>query len=209
MRPIQLTRVTSLAASFLLYSSLAWGQRSVAGTTITSDSLPKVVLHFDSTLIYLGTQSFVLYNVASAQQFFLAELDGRRIKRFVWVQFEGYLPDTPHTYDYSTDTPTTMWGRTIYRISQLREIATTEPNPVSDGARARQFLREHGYSMGPTMLYHRLVWLFETPAHHEMMIIYMEDPRDLGATVEGLSGVRLNQLLRASLARAERSIELR
>ena len=63
--------------------------------------------------------------------------------------------------------------------------------------------------MAPAMLYHRLVWLPETPARYEVMIIYMEDPADQGAPGAGLSGERLNELLRASLARAGRSIEYR
>jgi len=209
MRHPHLTRAASLAALLLVCSSTAWAQRVVTENTLTSDSLPKTVLHLDPTLTYLGTQSFVLYNVANAQQFFFAELDGKRVKRYVWIQFEGYLPDKPHSYDYSSDSTTTMWGRTIYRNSVLRRIPTTEQNPASDGAHARQFLRDRGLTVAPSMLYHRLVWLPETPARYELMIIYMEDPADLGAPAEGLSGDQLNQLLRASLARAERSIDFR
>lgn len=209
MRLIQLAQVALLASGLFISVPPAQAQRVVDGNTLTSDTLPKAVLHLDSTLTYLGTQSFVLYDVANVEQFFFADLDGKRIKRYVWIQFEGYLPDKNHTYDYSSDSLSTLWGRPIRRTSQLRTMPTTEQRPTSDGARARHFLRERGYSMGPTMLYHRLVWLFETPAKHELMIIYMEDPRNLGSPAEGLSGERLNELLRASLARAERSIQVR
>ena len=209
MQHTQLTRAASIAALLFVSTSAAWGQRQVTGNTVTSDTLPKVVVRLDPTLTYLGTQSFVLYNVANAEQFFFAELDGKRVKRYVWIQFEGYLPDKNHTYDYSSDSTTTMWGRTIYRNSVLRQIPTTEQNPASDGAHARQFLRDRGLSMAPSMLYHRLVWLPETPARYEVMIIYMEDPADQGVAAGGLSGDRLNELLRASLARAGRSIEYR
>ena len=122
MRHTHLTRAARLAALFLVCSSTAWAQRVVSGNTVSSGTLPKVVLHLDPTLTYLGTQSFVLYNVANAQQFFFAELDGKRVKRYVWIQFEGYLPDKPHTYNYSSDSITTIWGRTIYRNSVLRQI---------------------------------------------------------------------------------------
>lgn len=139
MRLPRLTPAASVAALLLIGTSPAGAQRTVSGTTITSDTLPRTVLHLDSTFTYLGTQSFVLYNVANAQQFFFAELDGKRIRRFVWIQFEGYLPDKPHTYNYSRDTTLTMWGRTIYRNSALWNLPTTEQNPASDGAHMRQF----------------------------------------------------------------------
>jgi hypothetical protein len=191
---------------FIICASPARAQRPVTHNTLTSDTLPRVTLHLDSTFTYLGTQSFVLYNVANAEQHFFVELDGKRIKRFVWIQFEGYLPDKPHTYNYSRDTTMTLWGRTIYRNSALWQIPTTEQNPASDGAHMRQFLRDRGLTMAPAMLYHRLVWLPETPARYELMIIYMEDPADQGA---GRSVDRrpVTELLRASLARAGRSIE--
>ena len=114
-----LTRAAHLAALFIIWASPAGAQRPVTHNTLTSDTLPRVTLHLDSTFSYLGTQSFVLYNVANAEQHFFAELDGKRIKRFVWIQFEGYLPDKPHTYNYSRDTTMTLWGRTIYRNSAL------------------------------------------------------------------------------------------
>jgi hypothetical protein len=195
-----------LAAGICLLSSTAYAQRRVAGQTIHSDSLPSAALVLDTSLSYLGTQRFVLYNVANAEQFFFAELDGKRIKRYVWIQFEGYLPDNHHTYDYSQDSTIQMWNRTIYHNSALRETPRTESRPESDGARARQFLRERGLTLGPRMLYHRLVWLLDQPARNELMIIYMEDPADYGAAESQLKGNRLQELLKASLARAERSI---
>jgi hypothetical protein len=184
------------------------GERRIEGNTIISDSLPSVRLTMDSSLGYLGRQTFVLYNVANADQFFFAELVGKRVKRFVWVQFEGYLPGLEHTYDYSRDSTIAMWGKTLYRNSALRATPTSESRPDSDGVRARAFLRERGLTLAPNMLYHRLVWLLDQPARNELMIIYMEDPADYNPT-GALDGALLRSLLNLSLRRAEQSISIR
>ena len=194
-----------MAATSFLATSPLYGQREVQGNTITSDSLPSIRLTVDSSLGYLGRQTFVLYNVANADQFFFAELDGKRVKRFLWVQFEGYLPGLNHTYDYSRDSTITMWGQAIHRASSLRATPTTETRPDSDGARARGFLKDRGLTLAPAMLYHRLVWLVDQPARNELMVIYMEDPADYNLT-GALEGPVLQDLLRLSLRQAERSV---
>ena len=196
-----------LAATWFLATPPLQGQREIQGNVITSDSLPAIQLTVDSSLSYLGGQTFVLYNVANADQYFFAELDGKRIKRFIWVQFEGYLPGINSTYDYSRDSTIAMWGKTIYRTSALRATPTSESRPESDGARARAFLRERGLTLAPSMLYHRLVWLLDQPARNELMIIYMEDPADYNPTGP-LDGTLLRSLLNLSLRQAERSISI-
>ena len=153
----------------------ASAQRRVERNRVYSDSLPSATITLDSSLTYLGTQSFVLYNVANAEQHFFAELDGKRIKRFVWIQFEGYLPSSHGRYDYSADSLIRMWDRPIYQSAMLRTIPTTERSE-SDGARARQFLRDRGLVFNSTMLYHRLVSIVDDDKRNELMIIYMEDP---------------------------------
>ena len=204
-----MTSVRSLALTILMVAgpATAQGQRMVQGNSIISDSLPAIRFVVDSSLAFLGQQNFVLYNVANAEQFFFAELDGTRVKRFVWVQFEGYLPAVNATYDYSRDSTIAMWGRTIYRNSELRSTPTSEPRPDSDGAMARKFLRDRGLTLATSMLYHRLVWLIDHPARHELMVIYLEDPADYSPTGD-LGGTMLRSLLHISLRRAEQSISI-
>lgn len=199
--------VVALACCFS--TPALYGQRTIRGNTITSDTLPAISFVVDSGLTHLGRQRFVLYNVANADQFFFAELDGKQVKRFIWVQFEGYLPEVSHTYDYSRDSTTTMWGRTIYRNSTLRAMPVSETRPDSDGAKARDFLREKGLTLPPSMLYHRLVWLVDQPARNELMVIYMEDPADFGLTGGAIEGPVLQSLLAITLRRAEQSISIR
>jgi len=77
--------------------------RKVAGRVLTSKDIPAVQIEFDKAFKYAGAQSFVLYNVANAEQHFFVDADkDGRIRRFYWIQFEGYLPDNTHTYTYNS-----------------------------------------------------------------------------------------------------------
>lgn len=205
---MRLERFAMVALACCVLPPALHGQRTIRGNTITSDTLPAINFVVDSGLTYLGRQQFVLYNVANAEQFFFAELDGSRVKRLIWVQFEGYLPGLDHTYDYSRDSTLTMWGRTIYRNSALRATPASETRPDSDGAKARGFLREKGLTLAPSMLYHRLVWLVDQPARNELMVIYMEDPADYGVAGT-IDPAMLRGLLRISVQRAAQSISIR
>jgi hypothetical protein len=183
-------------------------QRRVDHNHLYSDSLPPVLLAFDSSLTYLGTQSFVLYGVANAEQHFFAELDGKRIKRFVWIQFEGYLPSSNGRYDYSADSTIRLWDRFIFHSGSLLQTPVTERRPDSDGAKARQFVRDRGLTFSTAMLYHRLVSIADPSRRHELMIIYMEDPANFGQSATSLTPAVTQQLLTLSLVHAGQSVRV-
>ena len=196
-------KVTTLFAGVVLLAPTAGAQRKVDAHHVFSDSLPQATITLDAALTNLGTQRFVLYNVASAEQHFFAELDGTRIKRFVWIQFEGYLTGANGRYDYHADSLMQLWGRQVYMSAGLLATPTVERRPDSDGAKMRQFVREHGLTFDSTMLYHRLVTLVDDGSRNELMIIYMEAP-----SAYGRPGVPIKSLLDESLERAKRSITL-
>jgi hypothetical protein len=179
-------RWAAVTAALSLAPAWAAGQRPVQGRILTSDSLPAVVMELGTGLTYLGTQSFELYGVARAEQHFFGEADGIRLKRLVWIQFEGYLPDNTHTYDYSEYPTVEIDGRAFHQNGAVIRVPDTERRPDSDGARARAFLRERGYTVGSDILFQRLVWLLDQPARNEVMVIYMEDLADQGLTAADL-----------------------
>jgi hypothetical protein len=77
--------------------------RKVQGLTLTSDEAPRVRIEFDRGFKYAGGQSFVLYDVANAEQHFFVDADAQgRVRRLYWVQFEGYLPSNTYKYDYKS-----------------------------------------------------------------------------------------------------------
>src|SRR4030095_9068668 len=75
--------------------------RTVKGQVLTSREMPAVHLEFDNKFKYAGGQSFILYDVARAEQHFFVDADAEgKVKRLYWVQFEGYLANNTHTYSY-------------------------------------------------------------------------------------------------------------
>ncbi|HEX7175659.1 MAG TPA: hypothetical protein VF240_10405, partial [Pyrinomonadaceae bacterium] len=139
--------------------------RAVKGQVLTSPAMPAASIEFDKEFKYVGGHSFILYDVARAEQHFFVDADkDGRVKRFYWVQFEGYLPSNTHAYDYKQKVPKSV------QIGGLEFIADAYPRNIkanpspsdSDGARARSFLESKGYRMaGDDILMQRLVHLVD------------------------------------------------
>ena len=169
----------------LALPSPASAQRTVEGNRVISKALPAAVLEIAEGMTYAGTQRFDLYNVANAEQHFFVERDGNRVKRFLWIQFEGYKEDNTITYNYK-DSTVTHSGQSWHRRLAPFRIPDADARPESDGAKARGFIKEKGWTLGPEVLMERLVWILDSPARNELMVIYMEDLADQGLTVPDL-----------------------
>ncbi len=87
-----------------------------------------------------------------------------------WPPLDGTSPRRP-------------WHRRI----AANKIPATDSRPDSDGARARAFVKEKGWTLGPDVLTERLVWILDSPARNELMLIYMEDLADHGLTAADLA----------------------
>jgi hypothetical protein len=170
-----------LAVALALAPHALPAQRRVDGNRIVSDALPAATLEVARGMEYAGTQTFELYGVATAEQHFFVERDGTRIKRLLWVQYEGYHPSNALTYKYR-DSTVTHSGRSWHRRIGAVKAPDTEARPESDGARMRAYLRSKGWTMGPELIMERLVWILDSPARNELMLIYMEDLGDQGLT---------------------------
>lgn len=156
-------------------------QRKVEDNRIVSTALPAATLEVTRAMDYAGAQRFELYGVATAEQHFFVELDGSRIKRLLWVQYEGYHPSNTNTYTYR-DSTIAHSGQSWHRRIGAIKAPETDSRPGSDGARMREFLRSKGWTMGPELIMERLVWILDSPARNELMLIYMEDLGDQGLT---------------------------
>src|SRR5438128_2631003 len=108
-----------LATVISAFASTAFAQsnptppitRTVSGQVLKSKDTPAMRLEFDKAFKYVGAQSFVLYDVANAEQHFFVDADkDGRIKRFYWIQFEGYLPANTHTYNYKSTKTVNLGG---------------------------------------------------------------------------------------------------
>ncbi|MCA1618461.1 MAG: hypothetical protein LC795_03930 [Acidobacteria bacterium] len=170
--------------------------RKVKGLTLTSDDTPRVRIKFGRGLKYAGGQSFVLYDVASAEQHFFVDADAEgRVRRLYWVQFEGYLPSNTHKYNYKSPKTVNIGGLDFFADSQARQIPAPDPsaaakpaNKISDGDHARSFLASKGYRLASgEALWQRLVHMTDASNRSELMVIYLEDLSGMGLRAADLN----------------------
>jgi len=163
--------------------------RVAKGNTLVSDSTPKLKLKFGNNFKYVGGQTFILYDVARAEQHFYVDADDSgRISRLYWVQFEGYLPENTYKYDYSkSQKQMTIDGLDFYADTWARKNDPTKMRPNSDGLKAQEFLRSKGLTFkSDEFIMQRLVNMVDPSNRNELMVIYLE------ALPDGQSAADLN-----------------
>jgi len=162
--------------------------RTVKDRTLTSLQMPAVRLEFGKPFKYAGGHSFILYEVANAEQHFFVDADkDGRIKRMYWVQFEGYLPSNTHTYDYDSPKTVNIGGLDFFADAHARNLKASPGRADSDGARARAFLASKGYRLeSDDVMTQRLVHLVDEAKRNELMIIYLEDLSEMKLTAADL-----------------------
>lgn len=163
--------------------------RTVKDRTLTSTQMPAVRLEFSQPFKYAGGHSFILYEVANAEQHFFVDADkDGRIRRMYWIQFEGYLPGNTHSYDYKSPKKVNIGGLDFFADAYARNIKASPGHPDSDGNRARTFLAGKGYHLGSDeVLSQRLVHLVDEAKRNELMIIYLEDLSEMKLTAADLA----------------------
>lgn len=189
MRITLATMFILVALSAIATDRILAQTRPVRGQILVSTQLPSVSLEFAKPFKYVGGHSFVLYEVANAEQHFFvdAEKDGR-IKRMYWVQFEGYLPSNSHVYDYQATKIVNIGGLEFIADAYARNLKANPGRPDSDGNRARAFLISKGYRLGSDdVLTQRLVHLADHEKRNELMIIYLEDLSPMKLTAVDLA----------------------
>ena len=152
--------------------------RGVKGQVLTSTYLPPIRIRFERSLRYVGSQSFVLYDRARAEQHFFVEADKqRRVKRMYMIQFEGYLPGVDATYSYAPAETVTLGGVDyIVNVENVPNVtAALARMPQSDAARAVEFLKGKGYSLGESVRFERCVRISDESKRSEFIMLYVED----------------------------------
>ena len=150
--------------------------RSAKGDTLSSPELPKLKLKFDKAFKYAGGHTFILYDVARAEQHFFVDADkDKNVSRLYWVQFEGYLPSNKHAYDYKSPKTVNIGGLEFFADTWARKMEPNQGRPDSDGNLARKFLAAKGYKIASDeVMMQRLVNMVTPDNRTELMIIYLE-----------------------------------
>ena len=76
-------------------------ERSFAGRTFTSSSLPEISIRFEEDFQYIGRTKFILAEVARVDRHHFVDVgSGGEIERLVILHFEGFLPKSEEVYRY-------------------------------------------------------------------------------------------------------------
>jgi hypothetical protein len=154
---------------------VAFIQRTGENTILRSEKLPAINIQIDPAFKYAGGTSFILYDIARVEQHHFVVSDAeRRVVRQFWFQFEGYLENNTHTYDYSGLEHLSLNGFDFQHNTYPINIEQAyEARPTSDYAHVVDFLKDKGYLLTRDMMAHRLFWL-DPDLRNELMIIYWE-----------------------------------
>jgi hypothetical protein len=189
-------------------------QRHVDGNVLRSDSQPRANISFNDAFRYAGSQRFLFYGVAEAEQHFFVDADrDKRIRRFYWLQFEHYLDGNNEHYSYSPTHVIEIGGLSFICDTKIyTDYAALRPSADSDGARGRALLSGKGYVLPTAAIRARLIHLPDSNNRSEFMIIYLETlaPGQLppDAKNEMAADIRFPELSALVLEHARQSLKI-
>jgi hypothetical protein len=162
-------------------------QRSVQANILRAEELPAIQIKIHPQFTYVGSTSFILYDIAHVEQHHFIVTDAqKRVQRRLWFQFEGYLDDNKRKYNYSGMEVMTLGGFTFLHNSYVMNVEEAyRERPTSDSAHVVDYLNEQGYVLSGDIMSKRMVWL-DDDLRNELMIIYSE--------ILGPTGYRVSDL---------------
>ncbi|MGN6147882.1 MAG: hypothetical protein ACTHPD_05025 [Rhizomicrobium sp.] len=165
--------------------------RFVSHNIVISHRDPAVEIKLPAAFHYVGTENFFLSKPELGKTehctmfVFVDAPDGHHVRRYVWVQFEEYLPGHPELHlTYNSPRHANLGGLDFYEDEGVSH-ATKIPKPGSDGEHFYGLLASHGYQR-TDLLWTRLVHLPDPSNRKELMIIYAESLAGSGYTAAQL-----------------------
>ena len=162
-------------------------ERVVEGNTLRSARDPVILLEIKAPVQYVGADRWVLYGVADCEVHVFVEADSaKNVSRLYWIQFEGYLPESPGRYDsYNSPIRADIGGREFIVDGGLMRTQSTS-RAGSDRERVFEILKSKGFLLPIGMMYRRMVHLPTPDQRKELMIIYAENLAPTGYAVDDL-----------------------
>jgi hypothetical protein len=219
MKSTWIALVVAAAIAFIPIGRAAPTERVLLHNTVISRRDPAVEIKLPAFVHFVGTDRFLLSapeigNFDACELYaFVDSNQGRHVRKFYWIQFEGYLPEHPYLhYTYDSPRHATLGGFDFYVDMELSS-PTKPPMPGSDGAHFRSLLASNGYRRDDMMAV-RLVHLVDTMKRKELTIIYGESLAPTGYTAAQLAEGGAEHAKWAAIAdglvkRAKQSIRIR
>ena len=192
--------------------------RFESNNAVISRRDPAVKIEVPPSFRYVDTDRFFLFQpkigkTEQAQLFAFADSpDGHHVRKYIWIQFEEYLPGHPELHmTYDSPRHVKIAGLDFYEDEGVGSGART-PKPRSDTEHFYSLLASHGYARSD-LRWVRLVHLPDTSKRKELMIIYAETLEGTGYTAAQLDkgGAEYSKwpaMDKALRRRAEQSIKI-
>ena len=178
--------LAALALSGLFLGSCGARERVVGRHGIVSAKQPPIRIDLPRQSRFVGADHWVLFGVADCALYFFAEADRDGIiRRYYWVQFEGYVLSRPELH-YSSTLPVVQIGGLDFHVrARFGPGAGEVPKSGSELEHLLPLLAAKGLKLPSGIVNVRFQHFYED-RRKELMIIYGEDM--------ALSGVTLPEL---------------
>jgi hypothetical protein len=161
--------------------------RNFEGNMLTSTAMPAIKVKVAHDLAHVGRLQFVLYGVADVDFFvFVGATPEKLVKRFLLVQFEGYLETNTHTYSYPETETVTLNGQEYMHDTFAYPLSAGVTNPESDSAHMMGLIMQGGYTLPEEFISTRFVRLLDNN-RKEILFSYGEDLSEYGYRASEIS----------------------
>ncbi len=176
-----------LLTLFLLLFASPEPQRTVQNNVITSTANPVIKIKVADELKYLGSFPFTLGSgVAAGERHVWVKADkNQRVTKLFILQFEGYVPGSPHRYNYQPRN-VTLLGAHDYNANGFLYDDTQyhKEHPGNEAEMTRKFLEARGYMLDAEQLLYRFYRSLPEDHRNEFLIFYIEPLKELGITMK-------------------------
>jgi hypothetical protein len=155
--------------------------RRVENNVLISDSLPQIKIKVDPAIQFIGSFPFKIQDIAAGERYIFAESEGKKIRRAVIAQFEGFLPESSEIYRYSFANAigigTHKFNHSTFAFTNADAL---KQNPEDEAALTASFLKKKGFEIPEGWIVSRFLTLGDESRKYEMILFYQEDAKSTG-----------------------------
>jgi hypothetical protein len=151
--------------------------RTVEHNVITSIANPAIKIKVADEFKYLGSFPFTLgRGIAAGERHVWVKADTRnRVIKLFTLQFEGYVPGSPHRYNYSPRNVTHLGVNDYNSNGFLYDDSEYEKeHPGNEATMMHKFVEAKGYSLDAEQVLYRFYRSLPDDHRNEFLIFYIE-----------------------------------
>jgi hypothetical protein len=162
--------------------------RRVENNVLISDSLPQIKIKVDPAIQFVGSFPFKIKDIAAGERYVFAESEGKKIKRAVVAQFEGFLPESSEIYRYSFANAISIGSHKFnHSTFAFTNADAVKENPEGEAALTESFLKKKAFEVPEGWIVSRFLTLGDESRKYELILFYQEDAKSTGRNFEELS----------------------